>query len=198
MTAVPPSGQGRGVAPADPAANLAANIRRLREMRGATQARMATLAGIPRPTWGNLESGAANPTLTVLTRVAGALGVSVEELIGPPRAAAKLYLAANLPTRQRNKVLVRKLIPESLIGIDVERLELPPGAAMAGIPHTPGTREYLACESGQVELSAAGQMWRLGPGDVLAFRGDQKHGYRNPGRRTAIAYSVIAFAPHGA
>jgi hypothetical protein len=27
------------------------------------------------------------------------------------------------------------------------------------------------------------------------FRGDQRHGYHNPGTTTAIAYSVIAFAP---
>lgn len=32
-------------------------------------------------------------------------------------------------------------------------------------------------------------------GDVVVFRGDQRHGYHNPGRDEAIAYSVIAFAP---
>jgi quercetin dioxygenase-like cupin family protein len=66
---------------------------------------------------------------------------------------------------------------------------------MTGIPHTPGTREYLTCESGQVELTESGRSWTLSPGDVVVFRGDQKHGYRNPGRARAVAYSVVALAP---
>ena len=49
-------------------ANLAANVKRLREARGLSQQRMAELSGIPRPTWASLESGGANPTLAVLSR----------------------------------------------------------------------------------------------------------------------------------
>src|SRR4029077_3990077 len=71
--------------------NLANNIRSLREARGLTQQQMAKLSGVPRPTWANLESGAANPTLAVLVRVAAALQIRVEELIGPPKASARFY-----------------------------------------------------------------------------------------------------------
>ena len=74
----------------DPAHHLGANLRRLRDMRGLSQEHAARLAGIPRATWASLESGAANPTLVVLTRVATALAVSIEELIGPPRTACQL------------------------------------------------------------------------------------------------------------
>lgn len=180
---------------ADVAGNLANNIRQLREARGLTQSQLAKQAGVPRPTWANLESGAANPTLAVLIKVANALSVSLEELIGPPRPSAKFYPAASIPSRKRGKVTVRKLLPESTAGFILEKLELPPGGAMTGVPHTAGTREYLTCEAGQVELTESGRTWTLGPGDVVVFRGDQKHGYRNSGRRAAIAYSVVALAP---
>jgi transcriptional regulator with XRE-family HTH domain len=177
------------------AANLADNVRALRESRGLSQQQMARIAGVPRPTWAHLESGAANPTVAVLVRIADALEVRIEELIGPPRAAARHYPAGTLPARKRGAVTVRQLLPDTVAGLSLERMELPPGSSMTGIPHTPGTREYLTCESGAVELTAAGQTWRLAPGDVVVFRGDQKHGYRNPGRIAAVAYSVIAFAP---
>lgn len=179
----------------DVASHLADNIRQLRETRGLTQSQMARRAGVPRPTWANLESGAANPTLAVLVKVAAALHVSLEELVGPPRSSGKLFAAATLPVKRRGQVTVRQLLPESLAGFSIERLVLPPGASMTGVPHTPGTREYLTCESGQIELSESGTTWRLGPGDVVAFRGDQRHGYRNPGRKSAVAYSVVALAP---
>jgi transcriptional regulator with XRE-family HTH domain len=177
------------------ASNLGRNIQELREARGLSQQQIAQAAGIPRATWANLESGAANPTLAVLVRVAQALQVRLEELIEPPRRAGRLFKAAGLPSRKRGSVTVRKLLPESIAGLEIERMELPPGASMAGIPHTPGTREYLTCEEGQIELSTGGEVWTLSPGDVVVFRGDQRHGYRNPGGSVAVAYSVVAFAP---
>jgi len=180
------------------AAHLGRNIQTLREARGRTQEQIARVAGIPRATWANLESGAANPTLAVLIKVAQALQVRLEELIEPPRRTGRLYRAAELPVRQRGLVAVRKLLPETIPGLEIERMELPARATMGGVPHTLGTREYLTCERGQIELSAGGESFLLGPGDVVVFRGDQRHGYRNPGAATTIAYSVIAFAPVGA
>jgi transcriptional regulator with XRE-family HTH domain len=177
--------------------NLADNIRQLREARGLTQQQMAKVSGLPRPTWSNLESGAANPTVAVLVKVAAALQVSVEELLSPPRASARYFPADSLQLRQRGLATVRKLLPEPVAGMELDRMELPAGAHMAGIPHTPGTREYLTCETGSIELTESGQTWVLSPGDVVVFRGDQKHGYRNPGRARAIAYSVVVLKPAG-
>src|SRR3954451_17800436 len=71
------------------AGHLGENMRALREARALTQAQMAKLAGLPRATWANLESGAGNPTLSVLQRVAAALQVSLEELVSRPRASAR-------------------------------------------------------------------------------------------------------------
>lgn len=175
--------------------NLANNIRTLREARGLTQQQMSKLSGVPRPTWANLESGAANPTLAVLVRVAGALQVRVEELIGPPKASVRFYKAGELAQRVRGSVTVRKLLPDPIAGLEIERMELPVGATMIGVPHTPGTREYLTCEAGAVQLTAAGQTWTLAPGELVVFRGDQRHSYRNTGPKLAVAYSVVAFAP---
>jgi transcriptional regulator with XRE-family HTH domain len=177
-------------------ANLAANARRLREMRGLSQQRMAQLSGIPRPTWASLESGSANPTLSVLSRAAAALQVSIEELIGAPKTAARLLLAADIRERKRQGARLRPLLPEAIPGLDISRMELAPGGQLTGVPHTPGTREYLTCERGRIELVASGERWRLGPGDSLVFRGDQRHSYRNlDSRRAAVAITVVCFAP---
>jgi len=175
--------------------HLADNITALREARGMSQQQIARAAGIPRATWTHLESGAANPTLAVLVKVANALQVRLDELLAPARQDARLIRADELPTRQRGAVAIRKLLPEPLPGLDLERMVLPPSGRMAGVPHTPGTREYLTCERGEVELAVAGERYVLGEGDVVSFRGDQRHAYHNPGRTTAIAYSAIAFAP---
>jgi transcriptional regulator with XRE-family HTH domain len=176
------------------AARLGQNVRQLRAARGLTQAQIARLAGLPRATWANLETGAANPTLAVLGRVADALQVTLEELVSTPRAAVQHYPRGSLPTRLRGAVEVRRLLPDAIPGMEIDRMELPPRARMVGVPHTPGTREYFACETGEIELVAAGERWRLATGDTVAFRGDQRHSYYNPGTTRAVGYSVVVLA----
>jgi transcriptional regulator with XRE-family HTH domain len=176
------------------AERLGRNIRQLREARGVTQHQIAKLAALPRATWANLESGTANPTLSVLNRVAAAFQVSLEELIAVPRAACEHYPAATLPIQKRGEAIVRKLLPHPIPGMELDRIEIPAGGRMVGVPHTPGTREYLTCEEGEIQLVAAGETYLLAPGDVVTFRGDQRHSYNNVGRKVAIGYSVVLMA----
>jgi transcriptional regulator with XRE-family HTH domain len=176
-------------------ANLARNLRALRDAQGLTQAVLAERAGIPRATLAHLETGAGNPTLLVTIGIAAALNVSIEELVGPPRETGRLYRKADLPVRRRGTVSVSKLLPDPLPGIEVERLAIPVGATMRGVPHSAGTREYLFCERGLVELVATGQAWAVSPGDVVVFRGDQRHSYRNMGNEPAVAFSVVLLPP---
>ncbi|WP_437573558.1 helix-turn-helix domain-containing protein [Sorangium sp. So ce887] len=179
---------------AELAGRLAKNIKQLREARGLTQQQLAKLAGVPRATWAHLESGAANPTLGVLHRAAAALQVSIEEMLSAPRAICQLYARDTLPTRSPGQALVRKLLPDPIPGMEMDRIEIPPGGRMTGVPHTPGTREYLTCESGELQLVVSGERFTLGSGDVAVFRGDQRHSYNNPGKQPAVGYSVVVLA----
>lgn len=176
------------------AEHLSQNLKALRLQRGLTQERLAEAAGIPRATWANLESGDANPTLAVLVKAAEALQVSLEELLSPPRATGRVYKKGEIAARTRQGVEIRDLIPDPLPSLRAERMELQPGAFLKGTPHVPGTREYLACERGRVQLVASGEVFTLEEGDVVVFRGDQRHSYKNPGRSLAVAYSVVALA----
>ena len=122
-------------------------------------------------------------------RLRGARGLSQQQM-------ARLFAAAEVPVRRRQGAALRPLLPESIPGLDIARMELAPGGHLSGIPHTPGTREYLTCERGRIELVASGERWELGPGDAVVFRGDQRHSYRNlDARRPAVAISVVCFAP---
>lgn len=175
-----------------PSRVLAENVRQLRTARGLTQAQMAKRAGLPRATWANVESGDANPTLAVVHAVGFALDVSIEELLRPTVAACVLYPRESIPTQKRGSVGIRHLLPEPLVGATIDRFDMPPRARMKGMPHTPGTREYLTVERGTISLVTTGEQFVLREGDVLAFRGDQKHSYVNgSATEAAIGYSVV-------
>jgi len=173
------------------AANLSRNLRRLRSDSGYTQARLAEVCGVPRPTIAKIESGSPNPTLSVLSRIARGLRVSIEELIAPPPSLGRKYRPDELPSRKHRGVEVRQLIPQALPGITLERMEFRAGARLSGAPHPAGSMEYLAVESGTVHLTTPEARWEVGPGEVVSYRGDQTHGYHNPNSTPAVGYTLI-------
>lgn len=62
---------------------LAENIRKLRIKKGLSQEKLARLADISNNTLIKIEIGMAKePTITTVTKIANALGVSIDELVG--------------------------------------------------------------------------------------------------------------------
>jgi transcriptional regulator with XRE-family HTH domain len=180
------------------AAHLAANVESLRRDRSLSQQALSDLAGIPRSTITHIESGLGNPSLSNLCLLAAALGVSIEELLSRPREQVTLLRSDAVPVLQRGagQVQLHKLMPDRVRGIEIDRLEMAPGGSMAGQPHIQGSKEYLMVTRGEVRVSVAGAEHRVKVGDVLAFPGDQRHGYRNATKRPASALSVVLPMPY--
>lgn len=62
---------------------LAENIKRLRIKKGLAQEKLARLADISTATLVKIESGVAKgPTITTIAKIASALEVSIDELVG--------------------------------------------------------------------------------------------------------------------
>ena len=178
---------------------LSRNLLALRHARSLTQEALAKSSALPRSTVANLESGTGNPSLTVLLKVAGALGVPVDELLAPPRAKVRKWTAADVSTQSRGQgVMLRPLVPEPTPDEMLSIMDFQPRATLRGTPHLPGTRAYFTCLDGVVAISVDGNRFELERGDVLAFPGNVRHSYENPHTtRTASGVSVVILAKIG-
>lgn len=179
--------------------NLAERIQDLRSRRNLTQAALAKLAGVPRSTIANLESGTGNPSLINLAKISSALNTSIEMLLTSPKALCKLIPADQIKSisRSQGEVIINKLLPDSVPGMEIDKLELNPGAKMRGNPHAAGTKEYLHCIQGEFNIVVAGESYHVRKGDVLAFPGETHHSYENIGKAKSIGLSVVVIAPIG-
>jgi transcriptional regulator with XRE-family HTH domain len=169
---------------------LAANLRRLRERRKLTQQDLAERSGVPRPTLAHLESGEANPTLSVLVRVAEALGTSIEELIGRVEPAVTLHPSKSLGEQRRGKARVVELAPGAFAGLSFQRVELPAGARFDTAPETRSGRCFVTLEAGELTLTAGDETHRLQRGDVAAILREVGHRCTNSGTAQVVLYSV--------
>ena len=179
--------------------HLARNLASLRHTRSLTQEGLAKAAAVPRSTIATLESGEGNPSLAVLVKVAGALGVPIDELLASPRAMVRRWSAGEVASRTKGRgVHIRALVPEPVPDEMMEVMDFEPGAAMGGTPHLPGTREFFTCLVGTVTLRVAGERYELAAGDVLAFPGNLPHSYQNAqALEPARGVSVVVLAKAG-
>lgn len=181
------------------ASHLARNLVSLRHARSLTQDALAKAAAVPRSTIANLESGEGNPSLAVLVKVAGALGVPIDELLASPRAMVRRWPADEVASRTKGRgVSLRPLVPEPVPDEMMDVMDFEPGAVMGGTPHLPGTREFFTCLDGRVHVMVAGERYALGAGEVLAFPGNLPHSYQNADAlQPARGVSVVVFAKAG-
>jgi transcriptional regulator with XRE-family HTH domain len=172
---------------------LAKNVSQLRGQKALTQSQLAKAAGLPRSTVTHIESGAANPSLSNLLALAGALQVNVEELLSKPRRAMEHIRAADVPLQERanGRAKIYKLLPDKIRGLNIDFMELEANTNMPGHPHLRGTKEYLYVVEGEITVFVSGISVALRKGDVLAFEGDQPHGYKNATDRKARGLSVV-------
>src|SRR4051812_27905614 len=142
--------------------HLARNLVNLRHTRGLTQDGLAKQAAVPRSTIANLESGEGNPSLSVLVKVATALGVPIDELLASPRGMVRRWNADGIAQKTKGRGLtIRPLVPEPVPDSMMEVMDFAPGAVMGGTPHLPGTREFFTCLDGRVVIMVAGDRYEL-------------------------------------
>lgn len=68
----------------DPRKSLGLRIKELRVEHGFTQEELSDRSGMFRTYMSRVESGQANPTLTMLYQIADAFGIDVRDLLVPP------------------------------------------------------------------------------------------------------------------
>jgi quercetin dioxygenase-like cupin family protein len=61
-------------------------------------------------------------------------------------------------------------------------------------PHPPGSREYVAVESGRLALTIDGDRHILDAGDSVYFPGDCRHGFANDAGSECVYYLVMDLA----
>ena len=62
-------------------AKLGKNLKRIRTEKGITQGDIVRTLGISRSFVSNIENGKTNPTLSTISKLASALGISSDELL---------------------------------------------------------------------------------------------------------------------
>ncbi|MBL8949941.1 MAG: helix-turn-helix transcriptional regulator [Myxococcaceae bacterium] len=183
---------------ADLAPIVGKNLRRLRSKAGLSLEKLSKASGVSRAMLGQVELGQSAPTITVLWKIARALGVPFSALItvsqSPGTRVLKAAEAKRL-TSHDGRFQSRALFPfDAPRRVEFYELKLGKGGVENAHPHPPGTSENLIVNKGEVEIDVAGEKHALETGDAIVFEADKPHVYKNVGRDEAVMYLVMTYA----
>lgn len=177
---------------------LGANLRQLRMKRDLSLERLAQQASVSRAMLSQIELGRSAPTVTVLWRIAHALGVTFSALIQEPESGGTKLLKAceaKRLTDARGGFISRALFP---VGhsrqVEFYELRLAAHHDERADAHARGTTENLVVSQGELEVEVDGDVHRLVAGDAIMFTADVPHRYVNAGSEEVVAYLVMSYA----
>lgn len=155
----------------DLGARLAATVQHARTARGLTVAALAEESGVSRAMIAKIERAQAQPTAALLSKLSGALGLTLSELIARTESDT-----ARLTRRDEQPVWVdpqtsyvrRAVSPPSSASLELVDVMLPPGAQVASPAETYRFIDQLIwVTEGRLRFVEGDLVHELDPGDCL-------------------------------
>jgi len=168
--------------------NVGIAIRQERLWLGLTSAELAGRASLSPAYLSRIEKGNANPSLNVLSRIAGALGLPREVLLkdgdkrtGRAEQGKNPHLKATVVRRLERKSM---RTPNSSVIYELLTPDLQRNLQFIMAIHTPGEtvqefahegEESILCLSGSTKVVVGGEEFVLEPGDCVCFDSSVRH-----------------------
>lgn len=181
--------------------DIHARLRNFRKEKGLTVRQLAEEAGCTHSYITQIEKGTTVPSLSMVGKLARALGINVVDLFNePPNGGdTDFYLAKNerktinYPdgnvTSQLlvSRITTRKMEP--LVSV------IQPGGTSdeaEKMVHPNGTEEFVLVLKGELEFRVNGKEMRLKEGDTLSFDGTLPHSWANKKKKRAEVLFVFS------
>lgn len=177
---------------------LGPRLQKARKDAGLTLDALARASGVSKGTLSQIEQNKANPSITVLYRIAMALSVPISTLIQDP---AKVMHFEVVPAGEASrKLFTNQACSGHLLNppwmdkdLEVYEMNFPPGGQLASQPHHPHTRELLTVVQGVIQVEAGGRSATLSPGDTAHYSADVRHSIQNISDEEATIYLVVQY-----
>lgn len=167
---------------------LAANLRRLRIARHLSLSELARATQISKATLSSIENVRANPTVDTLAGLAGALRVSIAELLEElPLGEVRIVRGARSKVRERDGIPQRPLDELAADGeLRLAEISLAARQAREQAARPTGSRAHVFVIEGKLIAGPVERITKLVGGDYASFPTDVPHVYE-AGRQPARA-----------
>ncbi|MDO6654301.1 helix-turn-helix domain-containing protein [Anaerobacillus sp. 1_MG-2023] len=170
-------------------------LRAIRKKREISLQELATLTDVSKLTLGKIERGEANPSLTVIWKIANGLSIPISSLLAEKEEVVISRKNVGNKVLSSNEALtLEPMFTDSGYGsLETHRAFLEPMGEYYADAHQEGVIEYVTVMEGRATVQVQEQTYELNTYDSIKFRADQKHGYLNPNSEGAVLHFVMIY-----
>ncbi len=172
---------------------IGANLRQFRVNRGISMEALAKQIGVSKLTLIKIEHGEANPTLSVIWKIANGLNIPITTLLSIESEVSIARKKDGLKLISSDDVFIAEPLFRSHNLTELYRGYLQPGGEYVSEAHQPGVMEFITVMSGQLTVEVDGDTYHLEEYDSIRFKGDRLHKYVNPASSLTILHFVISY-----
>ncbi len=167
----------------------------LRAETGLTLRRLAEKSSVAFTTIQKIESGSISPTIGILMKIAGGLGIKVTALLEeepPARNVHFIRKKKRLHASGKNSQIKVEWIAQDLVSPEMVgfHITVEPGMGSGPDPLSHGGEEIVIGIQGTTTFTVEGEEFLVGPGDCLHFKCNIPHCWTNAGAKSAKFYLV--------
>ncbi len=173
--------------------SLGKNIRRVRKSKGWSLQALASRSGVSRSMLSMIERKEKNPTVQVAKQIAGALDVSLSQLLDEDEKPVYNLTKKDMRLVYRDdKTGFERQLLSMARGVELVFNILPKGETAGSFPpFKKGVIEHVIVTKGELEAKFQEHSIELKEGDALCFDADVPHFFRNIGSDVCTYYLVV-------
>lgn len=177
------------------AKHVGETLRKIRKERGISLQELADITEVSKLTLSNIERGEANPSLTVIWKIANGLTIPISALLNEKQEVVVSR------KNNRNKVLstneactLEPMFDAFNYGsLEIHRAFLKPNSEYSPGAHQTGVVEYITVMSGELKIKIQDDYYHLYEYDSIKFNGDREHAYINPINSVTVLHFVMTY-----
>ncbi|WP_332633620.1 helix-turn-helix domain-containing protein [Halalkalibacter flavus] len=171
-------------------------LRKIRQERGLSLQQLADLTTVSKLTLGKIERGEANPSLSVIWKIANGLEIPISLLLNEDSdIKISRKHKGNKVVSANEACTLEPMFDVSTFGSsEIHRAFLKPRSEYNPGAHQLGVVEYVTVMTGELLIQIDGESFHLYEYDSITFNGDKEHTYINPTDRTTVLHFVMTYS----
>ncbi|TSB46850.1 helix-turn-helix domain-containing protein [Alkalicoccobacillus porphyridii] len=177
------------------AAQFGRMLRKVRSEKELSLQELSEQADVSKLTLGNIERGEANPSLTVIWKIANALNIPISTLLQESQnvVVSKSHSGSRVYSPGEVCVLEPMFADRVYGPLEVHRAFLKARSTYSPGKHQKGVVEIVTVMKGEVTISVDNQQTLLQTYDSMKFEADVAHAYTNETDDEAVLHFVMTY-----
>jgi transcriptional regulator with XRE-family HTH domain len=170
-------------------------LRRIRQDRKMSLQELADITEVSKLTLGNIERGEANPSLSVIWKIANGLTIPISSLLKEDKEVLVLRKnEGNNVVSANGACTLQPIFDASNYGsVELHRAFLKPNSEYSPGAHQVGVIEYVTVMEGELKIKIQDDYHHLYEYDSIKFNGDLEHAYINPTNSVTVLHFVMTY-----